>query len=116
MGAAVQAGSVDAVVMIEVLHEIAQPIRPGVIKECGAALKSGGWMVIVDETYPTTLAEMRQPEFKFPLMTGFEELLWGNIIPTREEQEKLLRDAGLTGEIQRTIIGEGFTVLATKKT
>src|SRR4249920_3060441 len=84
VGAAMQVGSVDAVVMIEVLHEIAQPIRPGVVKECGAALKSGGWMVIVDETYPTTLAEMRQPEFKFPLMTGFEELLWGNIIPTRE--------------------------------
>jgi 2-polyprenyl-3-methyl-5-hydroxy-6-metoxy-1,4-benzoquinol methylase len=115
VGAAVQAGSVDAVVMIEVLHEIAQPIRPGVVKECGAALKSGGWMVIVDETYPTTLAEMRQPEFKFPLMTGFEELLWGNVIPTREEQEKLLRDAGLTGEIQRAIIGEGFTVLTSRK-
>jgi 2-polyprenyl-3-methyl-5-hydroxy-6-metoxy-1,4-benzoquinol methylase len=115
VGAAVQTGSVDAVVMIEVLHEIAQPIRPGVVKECGAALKSAGWMVIVDETYPTTLAEMRQPEFKFPLMTGFEELLWGNIIPTREEQEKLLRDAGLTGEIQRAIIGEGFTVLTSRK-
>jgi hypothetical protein len=48
-------------------------------------------------------------------MTGFEELLWGNVIPTREEQEKLLRDAGLTGELQRSLIGEGFTVLAARK-
>ena len=28
---------------------------------------------------------------------------------------KLLRDAGLTGPIERSVIGEGFTVLATKK-
>lgn len=112
---AVAPGSVDAIVMVEVLHEIHAAIRPQVLRECGAALKPGGWMVIVDETYPTTLDEMRRPEFKFPLMTGFEELLWGNVIPTREEQEQLLRDAGLTGEIQRSLIGEGFTVLATRK-
>ena len=101
--------------MIEVLHEIAPALRPGVIRESAAALRSGGWLVIVDETYPTTLEEMRRPEFKFPLMTGFEELLWGNVIPTREEQEKLLRDAGLTGAIDRSLIGEGFTVLCTSK-
>ncbi|HXX12789.1 MAG TPA: class I SAM-dependent methyltransferase [Burkholderiales bacterium] len=115
VGTAVPASSVDAVVMVEVLHEIAPRLRPAVINECGAALKSGGWMVIVDETYPSTLEELRRPEFRFPLMTGFEEMLWGNVLPTREEQEKLLRDAGLTGAIDRSVIGEGFTVLATRK-
>ncbi|HTO43669.1 MAG TPA: class I SAM-dependent methyltransferase [Burkholderiales bacterium] len=115
VGTAVPASSVDAVVMVEVLHEIAPRLRPTVINECGAALKSGGWMVIVDETYPSTLEELRRPEFRFPLMTGFEEMLWGNVLPTREEQEKLLRDAGLTGAIDRSVIGEGFTVLATRK-
>jgi hypothetical protein len=90
-------------------------MRPAVIKETAAALRSGGWLVIVDETYPATLEEMRRPEFRFPLMTGFEELLWGNVIPTREEQEGLLRDAGLTGPVDRSIIGEGFTVLCTRK-
>ena len=115
VGSAVPASSVDAVVMVEVLHEIAPRLRPTVINECGAALNSGGWMVIVDETYPSTLEELRRPEFRFPLMTGFEEMLWGNVLPTREEQEKLLRDAGLTGAIDRSVIGEGFTVLATRK-
>ena len=115
IGAATQPGTFDAVVMVEVLHEIAPDIRPAVVRESAAALKPGGWMVIVDETYPSTLAEMRQPEFKFPLMTGFEELLWGNVLPTRAEQEKLLRDAGLTGEINRSILGEGFTLLTTQK-
>jgi SAM-dependent methyltransferase len=115
VSAAVQASSVDAAVMVEVLHEIAQDLRPFVIAQSATALKPGGWLVIVDETYPSTREEMRQPEFRFPLMTGFEEMVWGNVLPTRGEQEKLLRDAGLTGVIDRSIIGEGFTVLTTRK-
>jgi 2-polyprenyl-3-methyl-5-hydroxy-6-metoxy-1,4-benzoquinol methylase len=115
VGTAVAPSSVDAVVMVEVLHEIAPELRPSVISQCAVALKPGGWMLIVDETYPSTLEELRKPEFRFPLMTGFEEMVWGNVLPTREEQERLLRDAGLTGTIDRTVIGEGFTVLATQK-
>jgi SAM-dependent methyltransferase len=109
------AGAFDAVVMIEVLHEIAPGIRPGVVSAAARTLKPGGWMVIIDETYPTTLHEARRPEFRFPLQTGFEELIWGNVIPTREEQEKLLRDAGLKGPIGRDLIGEGFTVLTVQR-
>jgi cyclopropane fatty-acyl-phospholipid synthase-like methyltransferase len=109
------AGAFDAVVMIEVLHEIAPEIRPAVIGAAARTLKAGGWMVIVDETYPSTLDEARRPEFRFPLQTGFEELIWGNVIPTREEQERLLRDAGLKGVINRDMIGEGFTVLTIQR-
>lgn len=109
------AGSFDAAVMVEVLHEIGQEIRPAVVRDAARALQSGGWMVIVDETYPSNHDEARKPEFKFPLHTGFEELLWGNVIPTREEQERLLHAAGLTGAVDRSLIGEGFTVLATQK-
>jgi len=109
------AGAFDAVVMIEVLHEIAPDIRPAVVSAAARTLKVGGWMVIIDETYPSTLEEARRPEFRFPLQTGFEELIWGNVIPTREEQEKLLRDAGLKGTIHRELIGEGFTVLTVRR-
>jgi cyclopropane fatty-acyl-phospholipid synthase-like methyltransferase len=109
------AGSMDAVVMIEVLHEIAPGARQGVIDGCARALASGGWLVIVDETYPETLAEARRPEFLFPVQTGLEELAWGNVIPTRSEQERLLRAAGFTGAIERSLIGEGFTLLTTRK-
>jgi hypothetical protein len=101
--------------MIEVLHEIAPEIRSVVVGAAARTLKAGGWMVIIDETYPTTLDEARRPEFRFPLQTGFEELIWGNVIPTREEQEKLLRDAGLKGAINRELIGEGFTVLTIQR-
>lgn len=107
--------SADAVVMIEVLHEIAPIIRQQVVDGCYRALRPGGWFLIIDETYPSTLAESRQPEFLFPVQTGFEELTWGNVIPTREEQETLLRGAGFAGEISRFIVGEGFTVLSVQK-
>ena len=111
----VQPASCTCVVMIEVLHEIAPHLRPHVLGACSRALDAGGWLLIVDETYPTTLAQARVPEFRFPLQTGFEELLWGNVLPTREEQESLLHDAGFSGGIRREMIGEGFTVLAARK-
>ena len=107
--------SVAAVVMIEVLHEIEPDIRPGVIDSCYRVLQDNGWLLIIDETYPSTLAESRQNEFLFPVQTGFEELTWGNVLPTREMQEKLLRDAGFEGDIGRSIVGEGFTVLTARK-
>lgn len=112
VSATVSAGSVDAVVMIEVLHEISPSLRASVVAECAAALKPGGWLVIVDETYPSTLAQTREAEYRFPLQTAIEELTWGNVIPTREEQESLLRGAGFTGPIGRSVIGEGFTILS----
>jgi hypothetical protein len=102
--------------MVEVLHEIGPQIRPAVVAACARALRSGGWLVIVDETYPSTLAEARQPEFRFPMQTGLEELMWGNVVPTREEQERLLRAAGFAGPIERSVFGEGFTLLATRLT
>lgn len=115
LNSAVSPESCDVVVMVEVLHEIAPAIRPEVIRGCARALRPGGWLVIVDETYPSTLAEARQPEFMFPLQTGLEELMWGNVIPTREEQERLLRGAGFDHAIDRSVLGEGFTLLSTQK-
>lgn len=107
--------SFDAVVMIEVLHEIAPRIRQHVIDGCAHVLKPGGWLLIVDETYPSTLGQARQPEFQFPLQTGFEEMTWGNVIPTREEQEQLLSNAGFTSAPNRALIGEGFTILSVQR-
>ncbi len=34
---------------------------------------------------------------------------------SREEQERLLRDAGFSNVIDRSLIGEGFTLLTTQK-
>ena len=115
IAAIAQPNSIDAAVMIEVLHEIAPALRASIIGACAKVLRPGGWLVIIDETYPSTLEEMRQKDFLFPVQTGFEELMWGNVIPTRQEQEGLLRDAGFSGVINRSIVGEGFTLLTTNK-
>lgn len=112
----VEAASFDVVVMVEVLHEIAPPIRPGVVQACARALHPGGWLVIVDETYPATLDEARRDEFRFPLQTGLEELMWGNLVPTRAEQEALLHAAGFQEGIERSMFGEGFTLLVAQRT
>lgn len=112
---AVPAAAFDLVVMVEVLHEIAPAIRPAAVRDCARALRPGGWLAILDETYPATPAEARLPEFAFALQTGLEELTWGNVVPTRDEQERLLRDAGFGGAIERSVIGAGFTFLATRK-
>lgn len=111
VASAVAPATADAVVMIEVLHEIAPSVRAQVMRGCAHALRKDGWLVIIDETYPSTLAQARQRDYLFPVQTGFEELTWGNVLPTREEQEQLLREAGFTAMIGRSIIGEGFTVL-----
>jgi len=115
VGQGVPVSSCACAVMIEVLHEISPAVRPAVVKACARALAPGGWLVIIDETYPSTLAQAREPEFRFPLQTGFEELLWGNVLPTREEQDSLLREAGFAQEVRRELVGEGFTVLAARK-
>lgn len=112
---AVDARSIDAVVMIEVLHEISRDARQQVIDGCFRVLRPGGWLLVVDETYPSELAESRLPEFLFPVQTGFEEMTWGNVIPDRNEQEALLRNAGFTGEIGRSLFGEGFTMLTSQR-
>jgi ubiquinone/menaquinone biosynthesis C-methylase UbiE len=107
--------SFDAALMVEVLHEVAPAQRLGLLQGCFRILRPGGWLVILDETYPSTLQEAREPEFRSALQTGFEELIYGNVIPTRQEQERLLREAGFTGEIRRAIIGEGLTLLTTQQ-
>lgn len=115
VGRAVPGEAFDVVIMVEVLHEISPAIRSAVVGGCAGALRTGGWLLIVDETYPSTLAEARQTEFLFPVQTGLEELTWGNVVPTREEQQRLLRDAGFAGRIDRSLMGEGFTLLSTQK-
>ncbi len=115
LAAAVAPGAADALLMVEVLHEIDEPIRPPLLAACAKALKPGGWLVIVDETYPGSWDEARAPQFRFPLQTGLEEMMWGNVVPTRAEQERLLRAAGFGGTIERSLFGEGFTLLVTRR-
>lgn len=115
VASAVPPASADVVLMVEVLHEVDAPLRPPLLAACARALRPGGWLVIVDETYPGDWDEARARDFRFALQTGLEEMMWGNVVPTRAEQERLLRDAGFAGVVERSLFGEGFTLLVTRR-
>lgn len=104
----------DLAVMFEVLHEIDQGQRRDVMTGVARALKPGGAVFILDETYPSTIADLRTPGYDFAVQTQFNELVWGNIVPTLEEQQALFAAAGLT-ETQREQIGGLFTLMVATK-
>ena len=104
----------DAVTMFEVIHEIAAEHRLAVMRNVGQTLKPGGVFFAIDETYPSTLAELRDPGFGFAVQTQFNELVWGNIVPTREEQDRLFAAAGLV-DVARAPVGGLFTLLTARK-
>lgn len=104
----------DLAIMFEVLHEIEAGSRPAVVAGVAQALQPGGSLFILDETYPGSLAELRDPSFNFAIQTQFNELVWGNIVPTKAEQTALFEQAGLR-EIAREQIGGIFTMLVAVK-
>lgn len=104
----------ELVTMFEVLHEMPLEVRPQVLANCYKALKPGGRLFIVDETYPATVAESRDPSFRFSVLTGYNELVWGNVVPSRADQEKLLGDAGFE-ILHRDAMGGIFTIILAGK-
>ncbi len=103
-------GPFDVITLLQVLHEIRPELRLGILRECARVSARDGWLVILDETYPSTWADLRRPENSRPVLTAFSELSMGNVLPTREEQESVLAAAGFRPKT-RTLVGDGFTLL-----
>lgn len=108
------AGAFDIATMFEVLHEIPLEHREAVMAQTFQALKPGGLFFILDETYPSTHADLRKPEYAFSIQTAYNELTWGNVVPTRDVQEALLTGAGFRA-IERTMVAGMFTLLTARK-
>ncbi len=107
-------GPFDLITLVQVFHEIRPELRPMVLSECARHIAPDGWLVILDETYPSSWTELRQPENWRPILTAYTELTWGNVIPTRSDQEALLADAGFVIR-ERSTVGDGFTLLTAQK-
>jgi len=107
-------GPFDVIMLLQVLHEIRPELRLPILGECARVSARDAWLVILDETYPSSWADLRRPENSRPVMTAFTELSMGNVIPTREEQESLLAAAGF-GVQARTLVGDGFTLLTARR-
>ncbi|MDP6708200.1 MAG: class I SAM-dependent methyltransferase [Alphaproteobacteria bacterium] len=104
----------DVCTLFEVLHELPMAVRAQVMANAHRALKPGGTLFILDETYPSVPEDLRRPEYAFSVQTAYNELIWGNVVPTKEDQESLLGEAGFT-DLQRGEVGGLFTLLTAKK-
>ncbi len=113
-GEIAHADEFDVVTMFEVLHEIPVAVRPQVIANCHKALKPGAPLFILDETYPADLAGLRARDHALAVQTAFNELIWGNVVPTAEAQNSLLREAGFD-RIERSQIATYFTAITAWK-
>lgn len=112
----VEAESFDLATMFEVFHELPLDVRPHVLAGTFRALKPGGKLFIVDETWPDNPEQLRDPAYNMSVLVQFSELVWGNVVATEHEQTRLLSEAGFT-EIERGDLGGVFTIIvATKPT
>ena len=105
--------TIDVVTMVEVFHEISIEDRAKVLKLIFKLLKKSGYLIIFDETMPER-KNLRDPSSKLSVLTQYNEMTWGNIVPRAEEQDKLLLDSGFSIP-ERKLVGGLFTLLICKK-
>lgn len=88
----------DVAFLFLALHEMPVPRRPAIVQAIHDALTPDGILVVVDETYPATLEEAQQPTARTGIHFAYTELLWGSVVPTRDELTDLLTSAGFEYE------------------
>jgi SAM-dependent methyltransferase len=88
-------GGFDLVTQFLVLHEIRPSLKPEVVRRCADALRPGGLLVLFDECLPGDDATARDPILGFSVVAQWFELVWGNVINTRDEIVRLVEEAGL---------------------
>jgi cyclopropane fatty-acyl-phospholipid synthase-like methyltransferase len=97
----------DAAVFFMSLHEIAADERDELFRELGDALATDGVIAVLDEVYPDKPPEFDRDPFANGVETQWSELVWGNDVPTADEQRDLLSEAGLT-EQSRSSFADRF--------
>ncbi len=70
-------------------------------------------MLLFDERYPSSSAELRDPTQIYAVMAQWYELTWGNIINTKEEIHALLARQGLR-VVDETTFSRFYIVVAEK--
>jgi cyclopropane fatty-acyl-phospholipid synthase-like methyltransferase len=85
----------DVATSFLVVHEIDPKDKAAAFAAVARALKPGGQLVIFDETYPTTDAELRTMPARFAALAQWFELTWGNRLNTKAELAELCAGAGL---------------------
>jgi len=104
--------SIDVVTMVEVFHEISVSERQNVLKMISKLLKKDGYLIIFDETMPER-KNLKDPSSTLSVLTQFNEMTWGNVVPKAKDQEDLLKKFNLS-KPDRKLIGGLFTLLVSK--
>ncbi len=97
------------------LHEVPADTRPAVMAAVFAGLKSGGQVIVFDESYPASVDEAASPEARMGLHFEYTEMLWGSRVTSREEAEGLVADAGFTYLQRIAPFQGGIDVLLARK-
>ncbi len=97
----------DMVSMIVTLHEILPEVREKAIEKVYQALKTGGYLLILDFPYPSKLEDFRNPIYNYGILDQFYEMCVGNIHLNNDEQNEILTNAGFKN-MQRMPIGKGM--------
>ncbi len=105
----------DLALLFLTLHEVGPEARPSLAASIRSALRPGGILVVLDETYPETLSEAALRSSRMGLHFEYSELLWGSHVPTRTELADLLAGAGFSG-IERLPMLDGSLELVVART
>jgi len=97
----------DMVSMVVTLHEISPAIRESVVEKAYQALKSGGYILILDFPYPDNIKDFRNPLYEYGIMDQFYETAIGTVHLNINEQNEILKTAGFK-DIQRMPVGKGM--------
>lgn len=112
-GPAAVAGGFDLVTQFLVLHEIRPELKQEVIDRCAAALAPGGLLVIFDECRPVDDTAARHPILGFAIVAQWFELVWGNVVNTREEILEMIERSGL--QPVEDVVLSRFRILTARK-
>ncbi len=105
----------DMACMVVTLHEIPPDVREKVVAKTYQALKSDGYLMILDFPYPSKLEDFRNPMYGYGILDQFYETCMGTVHLTTQQQQEMLTKAGFK-DIKREPIGKGMFefVTATK--
>jgi ubiquinone/menaquinone biosynthesis C-methylase UbiE len=97
----------DMASMVVTLHEISPDVRESVVERAYQALKSGGYIMILDFPYPSDFEDFRNPKYEYGILDQFYETTMGTVHLNNNEQNELLTKTGFK-DIQRMPIGKGM--------
>jgi len=97
----------DMISMVVTLHEISPDIRESVVEKAYQALKSDGYIMILDFPYPSNFEDLRNPMYEYAILDQFYETTMGTVHLNNNEQNEILTKAGFK-DIQRMPVGKGM--------